>query len=98
MRNDMPNWITVDASISQKIEIFTLAEILDLDEHLVLGKVVVLFCWARTNSVDSDTVNVTKAMVDKVVKHEGFAKALIDPRVGYLKEGRADYVVFIQEY
>lgn len=90
----MSDWIKVDVSTSQKIEVFTMAEILDLDDHLVLGKLIVLWCWADANTIDGHAHNVTKVTIDRVVGHKGFANALLDHRVGWLKESPSGDLTF----
>lgn len=90
----MADWIKVEITSSQKIEVLTIADILDIDEHMVFGKLVILWCWADANTVDGHADNVTKRMVDRVVSHKGFADALLDTRVGWLKEDGKDGVFF----
>lgn len=90
----MADWIKVEITSSQKIEVLTIADILDIDEHMVFGKLVILWCWADANTVDGHADNVTKRMVDRVVSHKGFADALLDTRVGWLKEDEKDGVFF----
>lgn len=82
----MADWIKVEITSSQKIEVLTMADILDIDEHMVFGKLVILWCWADANTVDGHADNVTKRMIDRVVSHKGFADSMIDSRVGWLKE------------
>lgn len=82
----MADWIKVEITSSQKIEVLTMADILDIDEHMVFGKLVILWCWADANTVDGHADNVTKRMIDRVVCHKGFADSMIDSRVGWLKE------------
>ncbi len=90
----MADWIKVEITSSQKIEVLTIADILDIDEHMVFGKLVILWCWADANTVDGHADNVTKRMIDRVVGHKGFADAMIDDRVGWLKEDGKSGVFF----
>lgn len=80
----MADWIKVETTSSQKIEVLTMADILDMDEHMVFGKLVILWCWADANTVDGNAHNVTKRMIDRVACNSGFADAMLDPRVGWL--------------
>lgn len=90
----MADWIKVEITSSQKIEVLTMADILDIDEHMVFGKLVILWCWADANTVDGHADNVTKRMIDRVVCHKGFADSMIDLRVGWLKEDDSGGVFF----
>ena len=82
----MADWIKVETISSQKIEVLTMADILDMDEHMVFGKLVILWCWADANTVDGNAQNVTKRMIDRVACSTGFADAMLDERVGWLKQ------------
>lgn len=80
------DWIKIEIATSQKIEVFQLAEILDLDVDAVLGKLMRLWCWADVNTIDGHAKSVTKKLLDRVVSCDGFATALLDERVGWLEE------------
>lgn len=82
----MADWIKVEVSTSQKIEVFLIAEILDLDADSVIGKLLKLWCWADANTIDGHARSVTKKILDRVVSCDGFANALLDDRVNWLKE------------
>lgn len=90
----MADWIKVEITSSQKIEVLTIADILDMDEHMVFGKLVILWCWADANTVDGHADNVTKRMIDRVVSHQGFADAMLDERVGWLLEDKKGSLSF----
>lgn len=80
------DWIKIEIATSQKIEVFQLAEILDLDVDTVLGKLMRLWCWADVNTINGHAKSVTKKLLDRVVACDGFATALLDERVGWLEE------------
>ena len=90
----MADWIKVEITSSQKIEVLTIADILDIDDHTVFGKLVILWCWADANTVDGHADNVTKRMIDRVVGHSGFADAMLDSRVKWLKDDGKGGVYF----
>lgn len=90
----MADWIKVETISSQKIEVLTMADILDMDEHMVFGKLVILWCWADANTVDGNAQNVTKRMIDRVACNAGFADAMLDERVGWLKEDESGNLSF----
>ena len=80
------SWIKVEVTTSQKVEVLTIADLLDMDPHTALGKLVVLWCWADVNTIDGHANGVTKVMVDSVVGHKGFAEAMLDKTVGWLRQ------------
>jgi hypothetical protein len=90
----MADWIKVEVNSSQKIEVLTMADILDMDEHMVFGKLVVLWCWADANTIDGNAKGVTKRMINRVACNDKFADAMLDPRVGWLIEGENGNVSF----
>lgn len=82
----MADWIKVETTSSQKIEVLTIADLLDMDEHMVFGKLVILWCWADANTVDGNARNVTKRMIDRVTCTTGFADAMLHETVQWLNE------------
>lgn len=90
----MADWIKVETTSSQKIEVLTMADILDMDEHMVFGKLVILWCWADANTVDGNAKNVTKRMIDRVVCNTGFADAMLDERVKWLVQDENGNISF----
>lgn len=90
----MADWIKVETTSSQKIEVLTMADILEMDEHMVFGKLVILWCWADANTVDGNAHNVTKRMIDRVVCNDGFADAMLDERVKWLVQDENGNISF----
>ncbi len=80
------SWIKVEVTTHQKIEVLTVADLLSIEPHCALGKLVVLWCWADVNTIDGHANGVTKILIDSVVSHKGFADAMLDSRVGWLRE------------
>ncbi len=80
------SWIKVEVTTNQKVEVLTIADLLDIDPHTAFGKLVVLWCWADINTIDGHANGVTKVTVDSVVGLKGFAEAMLDSRVGWLRE------------
>lgn len=78
------DWIKVEVATSQKIEVFLIAEILDMDIDTVLGKLIRLWSWADANTIDGHAKSVTKKLLDRVVGCDGFVSALLDERVNWL--------------
>jgi hypothetical protein len=82
----MADWIKVETTSSQKIEVLTIADLLDIDEHAVFGKLVILWCWADANTIDGNAINVTKRMIDRITCVTGFADAMLHDTVRWLTE------------
>lgn len=82
----MSDWIKVETTTSQKIEVLTMADILDMDEHTVFGKLVILWCWADAHTVDGNAASVTKKMIDRITCNAGFAAAMLHENVQWLVE------------
>ena len=80
------SWIKVEVTTYQKIEVLTIADLLDIEPHCAFGKLVVLWCWADVNTIDGHANGVTKILIDSVVGLKGFAEAMLDNRVGWLRE------------
>ncbi len=80
------SWIKVEVTTPQKIEVLTIADLLDIEPHCAFGKLVVLWCWADVNTIDGHANGVTKILIDSVVGLKGFAEAMLDTRVGWLRE------------
>jgi len=59
-----------------------IADALDLDEDTVVGKLHRLWSWADSQSRDGHAASVTKKWVDRYVRADGFADAMIS--VGWM--------------
>ncbi len=88
------SWIKVEVTTHQKIEVLTIADLLDIEPHCAFGKLVVLWCWADVNTIDGHANGVTKILIDSVVGLKGFAEAMLDSRVGWLREDDNEMLFF----
>ncbi len=88
------SWIKVEVTTSQKVEILTISELLKIDPHTVLGKLIVLWCWADINTIDGHAKGVTKVAIDSVVGHKGFADAMLSSQVGWLNDDGSGNLFF----
>jgi len=70
------DWIKLETATPDKPEVILISSILRLDQDAVTGKLVRLWCWADTNSVDGVGVRVTAAFIDRLTGKRGFAAAL----------------------
>jgi hypothetical protein len=77
------DWIKMECTTPDKPEVIRMADLLDLDQDAVLGKLVRLWMWADLQSVDGNALRVTERALDRIVFCPGFAAAL--RQVGWLK-------------
>lgn len=70
-------WLKVDRSTPDKPEVIRMARLLKKDRDLVFGKLLRLWCWFDSNSVDGVVDGVVDADVDDLCQCEGFAQACI---------------------
>lgn len=70
------DWIQVDVSLPEKPEVLRIARTLGLDRDVVVAKLIRLWIWANTNSVDGAVDGVVAADVDALVSAPGFAACL----------------------
>jgi hypothetical protein len=76
-------WLKVDRSTPDKPEVIRMARLLKKDRDLVFGKLLRLWCWFDSNSVDGVVDGVVDADVDDLCACEGFAQACI--AVGWME-------------
>jgi len=77
------DWIKVEHTTPDKPEVFTLAELLQIDPDAVTGKLLRLWIWADQQTIDGNARSVTFALLDRIAGQRGFADALV--RVGWLQ-------------
>lgn len=82
------DWIKIEHVTPDKPEVVQMANVLQLDQDCVVGKLLRLWVWADQQSVNGDALSVTDAFVDRLVFCAGFSKALRG--VGWLqgRDGR----------
>jgi hypothetical protein len=76
-------WIKVEAATADKPEVLRIARILKLDHDTVFGKLVRLWSWIDTNSVDGVVDGVVDADLDCICRCAGFTSACV--AVGWLQ-------------
>jgi len=74
-----------------KPEIVSIAGTLGIDQDAVVGKMLRIWAWADTNSIDGACMNVTEMFLDRLTYQPGFAKAM--RAAGWLK-GQDGALVF----
>tara|TARA_Y100000310_G_scaffold334082_1_gene412968 strand:+ start:717 stop:1526 length:810 start_codon:yes stop_codon:yes gene_type:complete len=87
-------WIKIESHTPDKPEIMALAELLDMDEDAVLGKLVRVWIWADYQTANGYAPSATKRGLDRVAGHAGFADALLDCHVGWVTEDGQRGLVF----
>ena len=75
-------WIKVEAATADKPEVLRIARILDIDRDCVFGKLLRLWAWIDTNSVDGVVDGVVDADIDRICYCPGFTAACVS--VGWL--------------
>jgi hypothetical protein len=69
-------WIKVEISTPNKPEVMRMARLLKIDRDAVFGKLLRLWAWFDTNSVDGVVDGVVSTDVDEVCYQVGFCDAL----------------------
>lgn len=82
----MGEWIKVEKVTADKPEVLRMARALKMDRDAVLGKLLRIWVWFDSNSVDGVVDGAVDADVDGLASHVGFAIAM--RQVGWL--GAAD--------
>lgn len=76
-------WIKIEAATADKPEVLRMARLLKIDQDAVFGKLVRLWSWFDSNSVDGVVDGAVDADVDRLCHCSGFAAACIS--VGWLE-------------
>jgi len=76
------DWIKMRTNLADDPAVIGIADALDLDEDTVVGKLHRLWSWADSQSRDGHAASVTKKWVDRYVRADGFADAMIS--VGWM--------------
>ena len=87
-------WIKLETHIFDKVEVYTLAESLQIDADSVVGKLCRIWSWFDVNTVDGVTPSVTKALLDRYCGNAGFCDAMIS--VKWMAEN--DGNIFLPNY
>lgn len=72
----MADWIKVEMTTPDKPEVAGIAERLGIDPDAVTGKLIRLWVWADSQSVDGNAISVTDAFLDRLTFCPGFAAAM----------------------
>ena len=95
------DWIKVECTTPDKPEIIAMAEILGIDQDAVFGKLMRIWIWADSQTVDGNAggngVSVTVSFLDRCTHVTGFGNAL--EKVGWLircPDGRLTFPNFVR--
>jgi len=78
------SWIKFETSTSEKPEVWAMAQSLGIDADAVVGKLLRVWAWFDTQTVEGNAPSVTKALLDSKVCVSGFCQAMIS--VGWMIE------------
>lgn len=84
----MADWIKIEKTLPDKLEVLQLAGLLGISEDEVVGKLFRFWCWVDSNLKTCNADGVTFVTLDRIANCSGFAAGLV--KVGWLKgrEGR----------
>lgn len=84
----MFDWIKIEKTLPDKLEVLQMAANLEIDEDAVVGKLIRFWRWVDDNLADCNAPSVTYSVIDRIANCKNFAKALV--AVGWLegREGR----------
>jgi hypothetical protein len=70
------DWIKMRHDLTDDPAVVRIADILQVDEDLVIGKLHRLWSWADRQTADGTTTGISKAWIDRHVRCPGFAEAM----------------------
>ncbi|QDU82640.1 hypothetical protein Pla110_44010 [Polystyrenella longa] len=80
------NWIKVNCDLATTPEVLMMADQLDSDEDMIVGKLIRLWSWFDTHTEDGSCEKISVKFIDRHVRLEGFAKAMME--AGWLCENK----------
>lgn len=75
-------WIKLETHIFDKVEVFSMAQELQIDPDSVVGKCARVWAWFDANTTDGVTKSVTTALLDRYCGVIGFSNAMVN--VGWM--------------
>lgn len=69
-------WIKIETTTPDKPEVSIIAQSTRLDPDAVVGKLLRIWCWADSNSIDGEAIQVTDSFIDRMARHKGFTTAM----------------------
>jgi hypothetical protein len=85
------SWIKLETHIFDKLEIFEIAEELNIDPDSVVGKCCRIWSWFDLNTTNGVTPSVTESLLDRYCGIKGFCNAML--KAGWMeKDGKNLYL------
>ena len=78
------DWIKLQKDTPDKPEVLAIASRMDLDPDAVVGKLVRIWSWFDTHTVDGNALSVTYSLLDRLAGVTGFAEQMAF--VGWLNQ------------
>ena len=85
------DWIKLQKDTSDKPEVLAMATRLGIDPDAVLGKLVRIWSWFDTHTIDGNASCVTFALLDRISCVTGFAEQM--ELVGWLRQNGHDLIL-----
>jgi hypothetical protein len=76
------HWIKFEPKTFDKPRVLALRDKLSLDEFAIVGRLLKIWSWADTHSIDGKDIPLSRKNIDEMTKKRGFAKAMEE--VGWL--------------
>ena len=80
-------WIKMESNLATKPEVIMLAATFDCDEDLIVGKLHRLWSWFDDHTEDGKCNQITSNWIDRYLRLDGFAQALLDCGWLLIKDG-----------
>lgn len=85
------DWIKVEHAMPDKPEVVHMAEILEIDQDAMVGKLIRLWVWGDQQLRNGNAICVTSAFLDRITYVTGFAAAA--EQVGWLVKTQAGFEI-----
>lgn len=85
------DWIKFEMATLDKPEVIMMAELLDIEQDAVIGKLLRFWSWGDMQSQNGHALNVTKKFLDRLVYCEGFTDSLLE--VGWLAKADGNFQI-----
>ena len=69
-------WLKFEKATPDKPEVFAIAARLDIDPDAVVGKLIRVWSWFDTHTVDGNGAGVTRPLLDRIAGVTGFVSAM----------------------